>query len=161
MAGGDKVGGGEVRLRELSRIYSEAGGELKEFEKFRGEFEVGARITYEKRLTEADVVLFGLVSGDLNPVHFDEEAASKTRFGGRVVHGMLTTSLVSAAVARIPGTVVLLEDGFRYTAPVRIGDTVRVEGVISEREKNRYRIEVRCWVGERVVAEGYVKILIW
>jgi len=82
-------------LRELSRIYSEAGGELKEFEKFKGEFEVGARITYEKRLTEADVVLFGLVSGDLNPVHFDEEMVSKTRFGGRVVHRMLTMSLVS------------------------------------------------------------------
>ncbi len=148
-------------MRELSKIYSEAGGELKEFEKFKGEFEVGARITYEKRLTEADVALFGLVSGDLNPVHFDEEVASKTRFGGRVVHGMLTTSLVSAAVARIPGTVVLLEDSFRYTAPVRIGDTVRVEGIISEKERNRYKIDVKCWVGERVVAEGYVKILIW
>jgi len=148
-------------LRELSKIYSEAGGELKEFEKFKGEFEVGTRITYEKRLTEADVALFGLVSGDLNPVHFDEEVASKTRFGGRVVHGMLTTSLVSAAVARIPGTVVLLEDSFRYTAPVRIGDTVRVEGIISEKERNRYKIDVKCWVGERVVAEGYVKILIW
>jgi len=57
--------------------------------------------------------------------------------------------------------VVLLEDSFRYTAPVRIGDTVRVEGIISEREKNRYKIDVRCWVGEKVVAEGYVKILIW
>ena len=148
-------------MRELSKIYSEAGGELKEFEKFKGEFEVGTRITYEKRLTEADVALFGLVSGDLNPVHFDEEVASKTRFGGRVVHGMLTTSLVSAAVARIPGTVVLLEDSFRYTAPVRIGDTVRVEGIISEKERNRYKIDVKCWVGERVVAEGYVKILIW
>ena len=56
---------------------------------------------------------------------------------------------------------VLLEDSFRYTAPVRIGDTVRVEGIISEREKNRYKIDVRCWVGEKVVAEGYVKILIW
>jgi 3-hydroxybutyryl-CoA dehydratase len=155
------MGGGEVRLKELSRVYSGAGGELKEFEKFGGEFEVGARITYEKKLTEADVIFFGLVSGDLNPVHFDEEVAAKTRFGGRVVHGMLTTSLVSAAVARIPGTVVLLEEGFRYVAPVRIGDTVRVEGVISEREKNRYKIEVRCSVGERVVAEGHVKILVW
>jgi len=155
------MGGGEVGLREFSKRYSEAGGELKEFEKFGGVFEVGARITYEKKLTEADVILFGLVSGDLNPVHFSEEVASKTRFGGRVVHGMLTTSLVSAAVARIPGTIVLLEDSFRYLAPVRMGDTVRVEGVVSEKEKNRYKIDVRCLVGERVVAEGYVKILVW
>jgi len=155
------VGGGEIGLKELSKLYSDAGGELKGFEKFGGELVVGYRITYEKKLTEADVAFFGLVSGDLNPIHFDEEVAAKTRFGGRVVHGMLTTSLVSAAVARLPGTVVLLEDGFKYLAPVRVGDTVRVEGVVSEKEKNRYRIEVKCLVGEKVVAEGYVKVLIW
>lgn len=155
------MGSGEVRLKELSKVYSEAGGELKGFEKLAGEMEVGSKITYEKRLTEADVAFFGLVSGDLNPLHFDEEAAAKTKFGGRVVHGMLTTSLVSAAVARLPGTVVLLEESFRYLAPVRVGDRVRVEGVVGEKEKNRYRIEVKCLVGEKVVAEGYVRVLIW
>lgn len=155
------MGGGEVGLKEVSSFYSEAGGELKEFKKLDGELTPGSRITYEKRLTEVDVAFFGLASGDLNPLHFDEEAASRTRFGGRVVHGMLTASLVSAAVARIPGTVVLLEEGFKYLAPVRVGDTVRVEGVISEKEKNRYRIEVKCSVGGKVVAEGYVRVLVW
>jgi len=52
-------------------------------------------VVYEKRITEVDVAFFGLVSGDLNPLHFDEELASRTKFGGRVVHGALTTSLVS------------------------------------------------------------------
>ena len=74
---------------------------------------------------------------------------------------MLTTSLASAAVARLPGTVVLLEAGFRYLRPVRVGDTVRVVGEVVERDGNRYRIEVKCLVGERVVAEGYGKILLW
>ncbi len=73
----------------------------------------GYRIEYEKMLTEVDVTFFGLASGDLNPVHFDEDFASKTKFGGRVIHGMLATSLVSAAVARMPDTIVLLEQSFR------------------------------------------------
>ncbi|WP_456469448.1 MaoC family dehydratase [Archaeoglobus sp.] len=148
-------------FEKCMNFYQELGGELKPFEKFKGEVEVGYRIEYEKKVSEADVVLFGLVSGDLNPVHFDDEYAAKTKFGGRVIHGMLTTSLVSAAVARMPGTVVLLENHFRYTAPVRIGENIKVEGVVVEREKNRYRVEVKCLVGDRVVAEGWVKVLIW
>lgn len=150
-----------VELSEIAKFYGKIGGELKEFKKISGEVEVGYRVDYEKRISEADVALFGLVSGDLNPLHFDEEFAAKTRFGSRVAHGMLTTSLVSATVARMPGIVVLLESCFKYNLPVRIGDLVRVEAVVSDREKNRYKVDVKCYVGEKVVADGYVKILIW
>ncbi|MCS7122235.1 MAG: MaoC/PaaZ C-terminal domain-containing protein [Archaeoglobaceae archaeon] len=147
--------------REVELIYSKLGGELKDFKKFEGEVDVGYRIVYEKKIEDVDVKFFGLVSGDLNPVHFDDSFASKTRFGGRVVHGMLTTSLVSAAVARIPGTIVLLENFFKYTSPVRPGDLVKVEGVVVEKDRNRFKIDVKCLVKDKVVAEGYVKILIW
>lgn len=148
-------------MEELVELYKKLGGDLKEFEKFQGEVDVGYRIEYEKRVTEMDVQMFGLVSGDLNPVHFDEEIARKTKFGGRVVHGVLTTSLVSAAVARMPGLIVLLETHFRYTAPVKIGDTVKVVGEVVEKEKNRYRLDVKCYVGEKIVVEGWTKILAW
>ncbi|MCF8127019.1 MAG: MaoC family dehydratase [Deltaproteobacteria bacterium] len=57
-----------------------------------------------KTITDADVVLFAGVSGDTNPLHLNEEFASQTRFKGRVVHGMLTTSLWSALIGtRLPG----------------------------------------------------------
>ncbi len=148
-------------LEGLKGIYKKRGGDLKSFTKFEGEVREGYTFVYEKKLEDIDVAMFGLVSGDLNPVHFDEEAAAKTKFGGRVVHGMLTTSLVSAAVARLPGTVVLLEQSFRYTSPVRVGDTVKVEGVVSKAEKNRYTIDVKCTVRGKTVAEGSVKVLIW
>lgn len=148
-------------LEQLKEIYSKNGGEIKPFGKFEGEVREGYRIEYEKKLTEVDVVFFGLVSGDLNPVHFDEDFASKTKFGGRVVHGMLTTSLVSAAVARMPGTVVLLEQNFRYVSPVRIGERVRVEGVVTEVVKNRCKVDVKCFVDDKVVVEGWVRVLIW
>ncbi len=146
----------------LRDAYIKSGGEIKEFRKFEGEIRPGYKFEYTKSIHEIDVELFGLVSGDLNPVHFDEEFASKTRFGGRVVHGMLTTSFVSAAVARLPGTVVLLETYFRYKAPVRIGDTVRVEGTVVEiDERGRCRVDVRCFVGDKVVVEGWVRIVLW
>ncbi len=142
--------------------YLRLGGEAKEFKKFEGKVEQGYRFEYSKQVSEVDVELFGLISGDLNPIHFNEEVAAKTKFGGRVVHGMLTTSFISAAVARLPGTIVLLETCFRYKAPVRIGDEVRVVGEIVEVDENgRCRINVECLVGEKVVVEGWVKILVW
>ncbi len=146
---------------KIEEFYKEMGGEIKEFEKFGGKLEKGYEFSYEKKIEDVDVRLFGLISGDLNPIHFDEDVASKTKFKGRVVHGMLTTSLISAALARLPGIVVLLETHFLYKAPVRIGDRVKVKGIVEEAEKNRYRISISCLVGEREVAEGWARILVW
>lgn len=146
----------------LKDAYIKSGGEFKEFRKFEGDVKPGYKFEYSKKISEVDVELFGLISGDLNPVHFDEEFASKTKFGGRVVHGMLTTSFVSAAVARLTGIVVLLETYFRYKAPVRIGDEVRVEGTVAEvDEKRRCKIDVKCLVNDKVVVEGWVKVVLW
>ncbi len=146
----------------LKDAYIKSGGEFKEFRKFERDVKPGYKFEYSKKISEVDVELFGLISGDLNPVHFDEEFASETKFGGRVVHGMLTTSFVSAAVARLPGIVVLLETYFRYRAPVRIGDEVRVEGTVAEvDEKRRCKIDVKCLVNDKVVVEGWVKVVLW
>lgn len=146
---------------ELKGIYLKLGGDYKEFKKLSGNVDVGYKFGFSKKVTEADIQLFGLISGDMNPIHFDEEFAKRTRFGGRVAHGMLTTSFVSTALAMLPGTVVLLETNFRYTAPVRIGDLVSVECEVSEKEKSRFKISVLCKVSDKVVAEGWAKILIW
>ena len=148
---------------DMKELYKNRGGEIKEFEKFKGKLDEGYRILYEKRVTEIDIELFGLVSGDFSPVHFDEEVASKTRFKGRVAHGMLTTSLVSAALARMPGLVIILETYFSYTAPVRIGDRVKVEGLVikADHDKKRYKLDIVCSVEGKRVVNGWANILIW
>jgi acyl dehydratase len=77
-------------------------------------------------LTEHHVRTFAELSGDYNPLHFDEAFASKTKFGGLVVQGGLTTGLLHALVAMDmpgPGTVFLSQD-WKFTAPVFIGDTI-------------------------------------
>ena len=148
-------------LDSLKKEYLALGGEVKEFVKQKGEVDLGYKVRYSKRITEADVVAFGLVSGDWNPIHFDEEFAKKTKFGKRVVHGMLTTSLVSAAVAQMPGIIVLLKTNFSYLKPVTIGDEVEVRGEVVAREKSRFTLEIECYVGDAKIVEGEVVLLIW
>lgn len=63
---------------------------------------VGDTVRFSKAITEADVETFARLSGDENPIHLDESYAERTRFGRRIVHGALATSLVSAALARLP-----------------------------------------------------------
>lgn len=88
---------------------------------------VGETATRSLTLTEEHVATFADLTGDRNPLHFDEDFAAGTRFGGRVVQGGLTTGLVHALVAMDlpgPGSVFLSQD-WSFTAPVYIGDTIR------------------------------------
>ena len=65
---------------------------------------VGMTASFGKTLTEADVVMFAGVSGDINPSHINEEFAKTTRMKTRVVHGMLSASLISAVLGcKLPG----------------------------------------------------------
>jgi len=87
---------------------------------------VGQTATRSLALTEAHVRGFAELSGDYNPLHFDEAFAAATAFGGLVVQGGLTTGLLHALVAMDmpgPGTVFLSQD-WKFTAPVYIGDTI-------------------------------------
>lgn len=87
---------------------------------------VGDTATRSLELTQQHVATFAELSGDYNPLHFDEEFAAATPFGRLVVQGGLTTGLLHALVAMDmpgPGTVFLSQD-WKFTAPVFIGDTI-------------------------------------
>lgn len=89
---------------------------------------IGDTASLSKEITEKEVQLFGELTGDFNPVHFDEEFAKTTRFGRRIAHGMLGASLISAALAnKLPGSgTVYLSQTLKFTAPVYLDDTVTV-----------------------------------
>ena len=84
-----------------------------------------------------DIELFTEISGDRNPLHYDEEVAKNTRFGGIVVQGGITSAILNAVVAEDlpgPGTV-FLQVNWSFKAPVRPGDTITGEvEVIKVRE---------------------------
>ena len=64
----------------------------------------GMRDVYAKTITDTDVISFAGISGDTNPIHLNHEFASETMFEGRVAHGMLTASLISAVIGtKLPG----------------------------------------------------------
>ncbi|MFC2066384.1 MaoC family dehydratase [Chloroflexota bacterium] len=86
--------------------------------------DIGYKATHTKTITEEDIALFAKVSGDYNPVHMSEEYAQKTLFGGRIAHGVIAVALLSAAMAKLPGLVILLNHSSRFLKPVRIGDTI-------------------------------------
>jgi len=98
---------------------------------------IGQKATRSLFLTDNHVKKYGDISGDFNPLHFDEEFVSKTKFKKLVVQGGLTTGLLHALVAMDmpgPGTV-FLSQNWKFTAPVFIGDIITAEAeVISVHE---------------------------
>ena len=125
-----------------------------EFEELR----VGMSATYAKTITEADIVLFAAVSGDNNAIHTNEEFAATTIFKGRIAHGMLSASVISAAIAnKLPGPgAIYMSQNLRFRAPVRAGDTVRATVTVKELipEKHRVLLSTCCTVRDEVVIEG-------
>jgi 3-hydroxybutyryl-CoA dehydratase len=91
-------------------------------------------------------------------VHINEEFAQTTQFKGRIAHGMLTASVISAAIAgRLPGPgTVYMGQNLRFKAPVRPGDTVHATVTVKEMfpEKGRVALTTVCTVNGKVVIEG-------
>ena len=118
---------------------------------------IGQKATRSITLTADHVKTFAALSGDYNPLHFDETFAAKTKFKKLVVQGGLTTGLLHALVAMDmpgPGTV-FLSQNWKFTAPVFIGDTITAEAeVISKHETKpvtQLKIKIAREDGEAVL----------
>jgi acyl dehydratase len=95
---------------------------------------VGQRASRTREVTTRDIELFTELTGDRNPLHYDEDFAAGTRFGGLVVQGGVTSGLLNAVVAEDlpgPGSVFLHVD-WSFRAPVRPGDTITAEVEVLE-----------------------------
>ena len=107
---------------------------------------VGSRATWKRTITADDVEAFARISGDRNPLHFDADFAGRTRAGGLIVHGGLTTALFNALVAEVlpgPGSVFLHQE-WDYPAAVPIGDTVTAEAEVLEARDDKPITRLRC-----------------
>ncbi len=122
------------------------------------ELKIGMSATFSRTITETDLRNFSGVSGDTNPMHLNEEYAAHTAFHGCIVHGMLTASLISAVVGtKLPGPgCIYLSQTLKFTAPVRVNDTVYAVATVKELlpEKRRVVLATQCFVKDMVVIDG-------
>jgi 3-hydroxybutyryl-CoA dehydratase len=112
---------------------------------------IGESASFTKTLTEEDVRLFGQISGDDNPVHFDEAYAASTIFGRRVVHGMLSASLISTVLGtKLPGPgAIYAKQEIKFLAPVFIGDTLTATCTVKDFVEEKRRAVLECKVVNR------------
>ena len=94
--------------------------------------QVGATARRTRTVTRHDIELFTELSGDRNPIHYDDDLAAQSRFGGIVVQGGVTSGLLNALVAeQLPGPgSVFLEVSWRFLAPVRPGDVITARATV-------------------------------
>ena len=123
------------------------------------EIKTGDDASLSVTITEAHIVLYAGITGDVNPVHVDAEHAKESMFGERIAHGMLVAGLISAVLGtKLPGpNSIYLGQDLRFTAPVKIGDTVTVTVTVTEKRDDKRIIKLQTTVSNQrgeVVIDG-------
>ena len=110
------------------------------------EIAVGDSAALERTVTAADLQLFAVLSGDVNPQHLDAGFAAATRFHGVIAHGMFGGALISAVLGtRLPGPgTIYLGQTLKFLAPVHIGDVLQVRVTVKAREAEHRRLTLDC-----------------
>ena len=116
---------------------------------------IGQKAKRSREVTSRDIERFTEISGDRNPLHYDEKAAAATRFGGIVVQGGVTSAILNAVVAEDlpgPGTV-FLQINWNFKAPVRPGDTITGEVEVTKvrADKPITELETRVILADKTV----------
>lgn len=128
------------------------------------QLEVGQRAQRTRVVRERDIELFTELTGDRTPLHYDEAAAARSRFGGIIVQGGVTSGLLNAVVAEdLPGPgSVLLHVDWSFRAPVRTGDELTAEVEVLEARADKPITTLRTTITNqhgRVVLDG--EALVW
>jgi acyl dehydratase len=126
--------------------------------------QVGEKAARTRTVRERDIELFTELTGDRNPLHYDLEAAARSRFGGIIVQGGVTSGLLNAVVAEDlpgPGSVFLHVD-WSFKAPVRAGDEITAEVEVLEAREDKPLTKLRTTISNQegtVVLDG--SALVW
>ena len=115
----------------------------------REEFSIGERANIVKEISEDDIVSLATITGDYNPLHVDVEFANKSRFKGRIAHGILGAGLISAVLGmKLPGPgSIYLSQNLKFVRPIHIGDMLTAEVEVTDWNpaKRIIRLNTRCF----------------
>lgn len=125
---------------------------------------VGMEAAHSRIVAGDDIVAFAQLTGDHNPMHLDDDYAARTQFNGRIAHGMLTAGLLAAVFGtRLPGPgCIYVSQSLNFRGPVRIGDDVRAQVVITQlvAAKKRAIFACDCSVGGKTVLQGEAVLMV-
>ncbi|BAU29261.1 3-hydroxybutyryl-CoA dehydratase [Aneurinibacillus soli] len=133
-------------------------------EKSYADIHVGDKAELVRTIEDQDIVAFAELTGDVNPIHLDDEFAKTTFFKGRIAHGMLTASYISTILGtQLPGTnTIYLSQNLKFKAPVKIGDTITVVAEVLEKRDDKKLIKLQTNVlnsNGKVVVEGEAMVM--
>lgn len=127
------------------------------------ELSIGQTATLIKSVTEADILLFAYMSGDVNPAHLDPEYAKTTIFKDVIMHGMWSASLISTVLGtKLPGPgAIYLKQDLQFLKPIYIGDKITVTVEVVEK-KERRKVILKCTCTNQhnnIVTSGMAEII--
>ena len=149
-----KVGNLLLRRRQLAPIIYRL--------KSTGIIKVGDKASLTKTFLSADVETFAEITCDTNPIHIDEAVAKESRFGGRIVHGVLTLGLLSGVMGtQLPGTgSIVLSYDITHPFPLYVGEPVVASATVREIQGRLVTLDLLCTgKDEKVVTKGEAKVL--
>jgi 3-hydroxybutyryl-CoA dehydratase len=119
------------------------------------QLKLGDRGSLSKTITADDVAEFARITSDTNPLHLDEVYAKQTRFGGRIVHGMLGAGLISAVLGTQMGGPIYLGQTLKFVKPIRIGEKLTTMAEVIAVREDKNIVTLKTWVmneaGEEVI----------
>ncbi len=123
------------------------------------DIKVGDSAEVVHEITEEDIITFGKLSGDYNPLHFNEDWAKGTLFKGRIAHGILTAAFISTVIGmKLPGAgTIYLEQSMRFKRPVRIGNVITAKVTVESKDDEKRHISLRTTCTNqhnKIVLEG-------
>lgn len=129
------------------------------------ELYIGQKAEYSKVITKEMVETFSEISGDINPLHLDDNYAKNTIFKGRIAHGILVSGLISAVIAnKLPGGgAIYLTQSLKFTKPVKLNDkiTAAVEIISIDDENSKITLSTICRNAEgKIVIDGEAQVLV-
>jgi 3-hydroxybutyryl-CoA dehydratase len=111
------------------------------------EMNIGDKAEFSKSITEADLIMFAGITGDMNPVHINQEFAKTTIFGKRIVHGILSIGFISNVLGtQLPGPGgVYIQQTCKFIKPVYIGDTITATVEVMDKDESINRVWLRTY----------------
>ena len=128
------------------------------------ELKLGDSASLARTLTRADIELFAVMSGDVNPAHLDDEYARSDMFHKVIAHGMWSGALISTVLGtQLPGPgTIYLGQSLRFLKPVGLGDTVTVTLTVARLDPEKRRVTLDCTVTNQdgqQVATGTAEVI--